>query len=97
MAIRGGHVVDPANGVDGPRDVAVAGGRIAAVAEEVDPTQACAVHDARGRLVLPAVIDTEVHFGGSGGAVIGHRDLARNEGTTAVEFSDYRRVAAHLG
>lgn len=97
LLIRGGHVVDPAHGVDGPRDIAVAGGQIAAVAEELDPTAARAVHDACGRLVLPGIIDTEVHLGGSGGALIGHRDLARNGVTTAVEFSDYRRMISYLG
>ncbi len=94
LLIRGGRVIDPANGLDGRRDVAMAGGQIAAVAEELDPTEARAVHDASGRLVLPGIIDTEVHLGAN--TTIGHRDLARNGVTTAVEFSDYRAMVAHL-
>jgi predicted amidohydrolase len=35
LLIKGGPVIDPAQGIDGPRDVALAGGRIAALAERL--------------------------------------------------------------
>ena len=37
---RGGHVIDPKNGLSAVRDVAIAGGKIAAVAERIDPAEA---------------------------------------------------------
>lgn len=61
LLLRGGHVVDPAAGTDGVRDVAVAGGRIAAVAANLPASRAHAAIDCGGRLVLPGLIDTHAH------------------------------------
>ncbi|MGD9904250.1 MAG: allantoinase AllB [Vicinamibacterales bacterium] len=57
--IAGGTVVTSA-GVR-PADVAVAGGRIAAVLAPAATVQAAEVVDARGLHILPGVIDTHVH------------------------------------
>ena len=59
--IAGGRVVDPANGVDAVRDVAIAGGRIAAVAERIAPGPATRVVDAAGRIVTPGLVDLHAH------------------------------------
>lgn len=61
FVIRGGHVIDPAAGVDAPRDVAVADGKIAAVEPSIDPGGAPVV-DATGLWVLPGLIDLHVHL-----------------------------------
>lgn len=61
VVLGGGRVIDPANGVDGVRDVAIRDGRIAAVAENILPSAARSVVDCRGRLVLPGLIDTHAH------------------------------------
>ena len=60
MILRGGRVIDPAQGLDGIADVAIRGGRIAAVAPSVTGP-AKEVLDVRGRLVLPGMIDTHAH------------------------------------
>lgn len=39
LLIHGGHVIDPANDLDAPADVAICDGRIAAVAPSLDPSQ----------------------------------------------------------
>lgn len=59
--IRGGHVVDPANGIDGVMDVVVRDGVIAAVGT---PDQVHGVQevDATGKIVCPAWIDVHVHL-----------------------------------
>ncbi|MGI8486180.1 MAG: dihydroorotase [Thermomicrobiales bacterium] len=59
--IRGGHVVDPANGIDGVMDVVVRDGRIALVGipDQVHGVQEV---DATGKLVTPAWIDVHVHL-----------------------------------
>ena len=60
LVIKGGRVIDPAAKLDTVRDIAIAGGRIAAVAANVDPG-AAAVVDARNRLVVPGLIDIHTH------------------------------------
>jgi len=61
LIIRNGHVIDPKNGIDAVRDVAVAGGRIALVLAKIDPTQAKQVIEAAGLYVTPGLIDIHVH------------------------------------
>ncbi len=64
LLIRGGHVSDPASGVVGTRDVLVDRGRIAAVADRIDADSRleATLVDARGRWVVPGLIDMHVHF-----------------------------------
>ncbi len=61
LLLAGGHVMDPANGIDGVFDVAVHGGRIAAVLPSIAPSAARDVVNVRGKLVLPGLIDTHGH------------------------------------
>ena len=60
LVLRGGRVIDPAQGVDGLLDVAVRDGRVAAVGEAL-PGPARETIDVRGKLVLPGLIDTHAH------------------------------------
>lgn len=48
-------------------DVGIRDGRIAAIAEELPTRSAGEVIDARGRYLLPGVIDPHLHFGGGAG------------------------------
>ena len=64
LLIRGGNVIDPANGIDAPRDVFVRDGLIAAVDapgsfEGVEVAEAL---DATGLVVAPGLIDIHVHL-----------------------------------
>jgi dihydroorotase len=61
LLIRNGHVIDPKNRIDGPRDVAISAGKIAAVAEKIAPADARRVVDAAGLYVTPGLIDLHVH------------------------------------
>ncbi len=61
LLIRGGRVIDPAQQLSGVRDVAIAGGRVARVAENIPATQARQVYDARGKIVTPGLIDMHTH------------------------------------
>jgi dihydroorotase len=60
LMIRGGRVIDPASRVDALRDVAIAGGRIAAVARNI-AGDATGTIDARGKLVVPGLLDIHTH------------------------------------
>jgi dihydroorotase len=62
MIIRGGRVVDPANGLDAVRDVALADGRVAEVAESIAPAPGDRVVDAAGLVVAPGLIEVHVHL-----------------------------------
>lgn len=65
--IRGGRVIDPSQGLDGPADVLVRDGRIEAVAAGLEvPGDAEAV-DAAGLVVAPGLIDVHVHLREPGG------------------------------
>jgi dihydroorotase len=61
LLLRGGRVICPASGINGVMDVAIKDGKIAAVQKDILPTSAKEVVDARGRLVLPGLIDTHAH------------------------------------
>jgi dihydroorotase len=61
LLLAGGHVVDPANGLDAPADVAIAGGRIAAVGPDLPRANAASVLDLAGRYVVPGIIDMHAH------------------------------------
>lgn len=60
--LRGGRVICPASGIDGVMDVAVRGGKIAAVQKDILPSSAREVVDVAGKLVLPGLIDTHAHI-----------------------------------
>lgn len=61
LLLKGGHVIDPRNGVNAIRDVAVSDGKIAAVAERIDASQARTVLEINGLYVTPGLIDLHVH------------------------------------
>jgi dihydroorotase len=61
LVLKGGRVIDPAQGIDGRYDVAVKDGRIAAVQPDIPRASAARIADVRDRLVLPGMIDTHAH------------------------------------
>ena len=61
LVIRGGTVIDPAQGIHAPLDVAFATGRVAALGAQISPSQALETLDASGQLVTPGLIDLHVH------------------------------------
>ena len=67
LLFQGGHVIDPANHIDGVMDVAVYNHHIAAVAAHIDPALAVKTIDATGLYVTPGLIDIHVHVYASTG------------------------------
>ncbi|QNF35374.1 amidohydrolase/deacetylase family metallohydrolase [Adhaeribacter swui] len=61
IVIKGGHVIDPKNNIDGPMDVAIADGKIALVTKNIDAKQGIQVVDAKGLYVTPGLIDIHTH------------------------------------
>ena len=60
LVIKGGRVIDPASRLDAIRDVAISGGRIAAVNAGITADAADTI-DARGKLVVPGLLDIHTH------------------------------------
>jgi dihydroorotase len=67
LLLQGGHLIDPRNDVNGIRDVAIAAGKIAAIAPKIDPASAAKTIDARGLFVTPGLVDIHTHvYAGTG-------------------------------
>lgn len=62
LLIVNGRVIDPASGTDGVMDVAVEGGRVAAMGPGLGRSPAARVVDAEGLIVAPGLIDPHVHL-----------------------------------
>jgi dihydroorotase len=61
LIIRGGTVIDPANGVHGLNDVAVEAGKIARVSPNIPAEEGRRVLDVKGKMVTPGLIDLHTH------------------------------------
>ncbi len=61
LCIKGGHLIDPANGIDGRRDVLIRNGIIERVEPEIDAREA-EQFDATGLVVCPGLVDIHVHL-----------------------------------
>lgn len=59
--LKGGHLIDPRNGINKLMDVAIQDGKIAAVAANIDPKMAKQVIDVTGKYVTPGLIDIHGH------------------------------------
>jgi dihydroorotase len=62
LIIKGGRVIDPARKLDAIQDVGIASGRIAAIEPNM-AAEAPETIDARGKLVVPGLIDIHTHVG----------------------------------
>jgi dihydroorotase len=64
LVIKGGRVIDPSLALDAIRDIAIAGGKIAAIEPSIAADAADTI-DAHGKIVAPGLIDIHVHAGRS--------------------------------
>ena len=83
LALTGGTVLDPAQGINARRDIAFKDGLVAEISQRIDPASAVRAVDVSGKLVTPGLIDLHGHFyhGGNGSSV--HADQAcLSSGTT---------------
>jgi dihydroorotase len=63
ILIRGGHLIDPAAGIDAPRDLLLADGKVAAVdAPGKIKANGAEIIDGKGFVVAPGLVDIHVHL-----------------------------------
>lgn len=87
LLLKGGRVIDPACGIDAPRDVAFKDGRVKAVDTDIPADRAQKVIDAAGAIVTPGLIDlhSHVYWGGTSLGVDADRLAAASGTTTYVD------------
>jgi dihydroorotase len=61
LLLTGGHMIDPANGIDRRADVRLSEGRVAAVEHDIPATSGVVLLDVSGYYVVPGIIDMHAH------------------------------------
>jgi dihydroorotase len=92
LAIKGGHLLDPAAGVDGLKDILLKDGHVAEIAGPGKLKQAngAEVLDATGLIVAPGLVDIHVHLREPGQ---GYKETIAS-GTAAAAAGGFTAVAA---
>lgn len=62
LLLKGAHLIDPKNGIDAPKDLAVTGGKVAAVDTDIPTDRARRVIDVGGLHVMPGLVDIHAHM-----------------------------------
>src|SRR5262245_23138642 len=62
LLLKGGRVIDGKNNINAIRDVAIAAGKVAAVAPNIDPSLAVKTVDVSGLYVTPGLVDIHAHI-----------------------------------
>ncbi|MDR3073789.1 MAG: amidohydrolase family protein [Deltaproteobacteria bacterium] len=86
LLIKNGHVVDPANAVNGLADVAFSDGKVAEVGADLSLFEARNRLDAAGLLVVPGVIDPHTHTVRPGSQGSAYKMLLRCGVTTTMDM-----------
>ena len=81
------HVVDPINGIDEKKDIAIADRKIAAVDNFLETAAVKDVHDLKGYIAVPGIIDSHMHASSLTGGKYAHKMLAAAGVTTALEMA----------
>src|SRR5262245_17251571 len=86
LILRGGHLVDPSQSIDGKRDIAFAGSKVAGIADTITEP-ATEVRDISGLYVSPGLIDlhTHVYWGGTSIGVDAATVAQRGGATTLID------------
>ena len=71
LILKGGRIIDPANGRDAVADIGFGEGKVEAVGADL-PLQGSEAIDVRGLIVVPGLIDlhTHVYWGRRGGPAV---------------------------
>jgi hypothetical protein len=87
VLIKGGKVIDPANGIHGEYDVRLRAGRVEEVGKNLGAHPGERTIDGAGCLVVPGLVDTHVHLSEPFGGNQGYRMLALAGVTCALDMA----------
>ena len=87
LVLKGGHVVDPVQAIDGPMDVAFLSGKVAAIDRNIAVPPGVEARDVTGHYVTPGLIDmhTHVYWGGTSLGIDAEEFCRTSAVTTAID------------
>ena len=96
LAIRNGHLIDPAAGIDAPKDIFIQNGRVAEIAApgKLKLANGAPVIDAKGLTVAPGLID--IHARARPGIQRDHRHRHRRRSSWRI-YRRCRHAQHHAG
>ena len=62
LLLKGAHVIDPKNNINQPMDLAIADGKVAAVAANLEASRARKTIDLKGLYLTPGLVDLHTHL-----------------------------------
>ena len=85
LILKGGHLIDPSQDIDGPQDIAFINGNVALIDPDIDSKLGATCVDTSGSFVTPGLIDlhTHVYWGGTS-LGIDADSYCRKSGVTTV-------------
>ena len=86
LVLKGGHLIDPQNGIDAPKDIGIRGKVIAAVDVDLPTEGAGQVIDVSGLYVTPGLVDIHIHAY----ATAGHRDTWAGDNSILPDGFSFR-------
>ncbi len=87
ILIKNVRVVDPINGIDKVTDLAIVGGKIALIEDDITLSKSREVYDFTGKILISGLIDTHVHLGSMWGSHFGQFMLAKAGVTTCLDLA----------
>ena len=86
LVLKGGHLIDPHNGIDAPKDIGIKGKEVAAVDAELPIEAAGQVIDVSGLYVTPGLVDIHIHAY----ATAGHRNTWAGDNSILPDGFSFR-------
>ena len=86
LVLKGGHLIDPHNHIDAPKDLGIKGKAVAAVDAELPTEGAGQVIDVSGLYVTPGLVDIHIHAY----ATAGHRDTWAGDNSILPDSFSFR-------
>lgn len=84
LLLKGGHVIDAAQGINGVNDIAVKDGKISAMGKDISVSEARKVIPAANRVVTPGLIDMHCHPGSIDLGTVEPDDIGIYSGVTTL-------------
>lgn len=86
LVLKGGHLIDPQNGIDAPKDIGIKGKVVAAVDAALPTEGAGQVIDVSGLYVTPGLVDIHIHAY----ATAGHRNTWAGDNSILPDGFSFR-------